>query len=331
MSHALVLRETGGPEALRWEEWPVPKPGPGEVRIRHSAVGLNFIDVYQRRGLYPLPVPLPAVIGQEAAGIVVEAGPGVSIPPKTRVGYAGALGAYAEERIVAADRLVRLPDFLSDEQAAAVLLKGLTAEMLLRRVRALKPGERILFTAAAGGVGQIACRWAKALGAKVIGTVGSPAKAELAKAAGCDHVLIADAAGLPQIPARVREITAGKGVPVAYDSVAGDSLRASLDSLSPRGMLVVFGQSSGTVPKLDLGELANKGSLYVTRPTIRTYVTDPAELQAAAAALFDAIRAGHVRAEVRQRYPLREAGRAQTDLEARRTTGSTILLVEERT
>lgn len=326
MSHALVLRETGGPEKLRWEEWPVPKPGPGEVRIRHTAVGLNFIDVYQRRGIYQL--PLPAVIGQEAAGVVVEAGPGVSIPPKTRVGYAGPLGAYAEERVVAAERLVRLPDFLSDEQAAAVLLKGLTAEMLLRRVRPLKPGETILFTAAAGGVGQIACRWAKALGAKVIGTVGSPAKAELAKAAGCDHVLIADAAGLPQIPVQVREFTAGKGVPVAYESVGGDSLRASLDSLAPRGMLVVFGQSSGTVPKIELPELANKGSLYVTRPTIRHYVADPAELQTAAAALFDALRAGHVRAEVRQRYPLREAGRAQTDLESRRTTGSTVLVVE---
>jgi NADPH2:quinone reductase len=324
MSYAVVLREIGGPDKLRWEEWPVAKPGPGEVRLRHTAVGLNFIDIYQRSGVYP--VPLPAVLGQEGAGVVIEAGPGVSLQPGTRVGYAGALGAYAEERIVAADRLVRLPDFLSDEDAAGVLLKGLTAEMLLRRVYPMKPGETILFTAAAGGVGQIACRWAKAMGATVIGTVGSAAKVETARAAGCDHVLIADAEGLAQLPARVRQISGGKGVPVAYDSVAGDSLRASLDSLAPRGLLVNFGQSSGAVPKIDLGELA-KASLYVTRPTIRTYVADPAELQAAAAALFDALRAGHLRPEVRQRYPLREAGRAQADLAARRTTGTTALLV----
>jgi NADPH2:quinone reductase len=325
MSHAVVLRETGGPEKLRWEEWPVGKPGPGEVRMRHTAVGLNFIDVYQRTGVYQL--PLPAVLGQEGAGVVLEAGPGVSLKPGTRVAYAGPLGAYAEERIIAADRLVLLPDWLSDVDAAGVVLKGLTAEMLLRRVHNLQSGEAILFTAAAGGVGQIACRWAKALGATVIGTVGSSAKVETARAAGCDHVLVADAEGLAKLPARVREITKGKGVRVAYDSVAGDSLRASLDSLAPRGLLVVFGQSSGTVPKLDFGDLANRGSLYATRPTLRTYLADPAEVQAAASALFDALRSGHVRAEVRQKYPLRDAGRAHADLEARRTTGATVLLV----
>jgi NADPH2:quinone reductase len=326
MSHAIVLREVGGTEKLLWEEWPVAKPGPGEVRIRHTAVGVNFIDIYVRRGLYP--AKLPVVIGQEGAGVVVEAGPGVSLQPGTRVAYAGPIGAYAEERVVAADRLVKLPDWLSDVDAAGVLLKGLTAEMLLRRVHRLSSGEAILFTSAAGGVGQIACRWAKALGATVIGTVGSAAKVETAKAAGCDHVLVADAEGLPQIPARVKQLTNGKGVRVAYDSVGGDSLRPSLDSIAPRGLLVVFGQSSGSIPKLDFSDLAHRGSLFATRPTISTYVADVGELQTAAAALFDALRAGHVRAEVRQRYPLREAGRAQAEIEARRTTGSTVLLVE---
>jgi NADPH2:quinone reductase len=206
------------------------------------------------------------------------------------------------------------------------MLKGLTAEMLLRRVHAVKPGDAILFTAAAGGVGQIACRWAKALGAKVIGSVGSAAKVEMARAV-CDQVLVADAEGLAHLPARVREINGGKGVRVAYDSVAGDSLLASLDCVAPRGLLVCFGQSSGTVPKLDMSDLMKRGSLFATRPTISTYVQDPAELQAAAAALFAALRAGHVRAEVRQKVPLREAGRAQADLEARRTTGATVLLV----
>jgi len=324
VTQAVVLKETGGPDKLRWEEWPVPKPGPGEVRMRHTAVGLNFIDVYQRRGVYQ--IPLPAVLGQEGAGVVVEAGPGVSLKPGTRVAYAGPLGAYSEERVIAADRLVVLPDWLSDVDAAGVILKGLTAEMLLRRVHAVKPGEAILFTAAAGGVGQIACRWARALGAKVIGTVGSAAKVEMARAV-CDQVLVADAEGLKQLPARVREINGGKGVRVAYDSVAGDSLLASLDCVAPRGLLVCFGQSSGTVPKLDMSDLMKRGSLFATRPTISTYVQDPAELQAAAAALFAALRAGHVRAEVRQKVPLREAGRAQADLEARRTTGATVLLV----
>lgn len=324
MTHAVVLKEAGGPDKLRWEEWPVPKPGPGEVRMRHTAVGLNFIDVYQRRGVYQL--PLPAVLGQEGAGVVVEAGPGVSLKPGTRVAYAGPLGAYSEERVIAADRLVVLPDWLSDVDAAGVILKGLTAEMLLRRVHAVKSGEAILFTAAAGATGQIACRWAKALGAKVIGTVGSAAKVEIARAV-CDQVLVADAEGLKQLPARVREINGGKGVRVAYDSVGGDSLLASLDSVAPRGLLVNFGQSSGTVPKLDMSDLMKRGSLFATRPTISTYVQDPAELKAAAAALFDALRAGHVRAEVRQKVPLREVGRAQADLEARRTTGATVLLV----
>ena len=324
MSHALVLHRFGGPEELRWEERTPGAPGPGEVRLRHTAVGVNFIDVYNRTGLYPL--PLPAVIGQEAAGVVLEAGAGVTLAPGTRVGYAGVPGAYAEERLIAADRLVRLPDAVSDEGAAAVLLKGLTADMLLRRVHTLLPGEAILFNAAAGGVGQIAVRWAKALGATVIGTVGSAAKVEAAREAGCDHVLLTDEEGLKALPARVRELTFGKGVRVAYDSVGGPLLDASIDCLAPRGLLVTFGQSSGKVPMLDTSVLGGRGSLFATRPSIRHYYATAPELEEGAGRLLAAMAAGQVKAAIGARYPLREAGRAHQGLQSRATTGATVLV-----
>ena len=324
MSHALVLHRFGGPEELRWEERADGPPGPGEVKIRHTAVGVNFIDVYNRTGLYPL--QLPAIIGQEAAGVVVEAGFGAALQPGARVGYAGALGAYAEERLIPADKLVRLPDGVSDADAAAVLLKGLTADMLLRRVHPLAAGEAILFNAAAGGVGQIAVRWAKALGATVIGTVGSAAKVEVAREAGCDHVLITDEAGLKGLAARVRELTGGKGVRVAYDSVGGPLLDASIDCVAPRGLLVTFGQASGKVPLLDTGVLAGRGSLFATRPSIRHYYATAPELQEGAARLFAAMEAGQVKAAIGARFPLREAGKAHQGLQSRATTGATVLI-----
>lgn len=324
MSHAIVLEQFGGPENLKWVERPVGRPGPGEVRLRHGAVGVNFIDVYNRSGLYP--VPLPAVLGQEGAGTVLEAGPGVDLKPGERVGYAGPLGAYAEERLIQADKLVRLPPSVSDEEAAALLLKGLTADMLLRRVHPLRAGETILFTAAAGGVGLAACRWAHALGATVIGVVGSEAKVAAAREAGCAQVLVADEAGLPSLAARVRELTGGAGVRVAYDSVGGALLDAALASVAPRGLLVTFGQSTGKVPVLDTAKLAAGGSLFATRPSIRHYYATAPELQEGAARLFAAVQAGHVRATIGARVPLREAARAHADLAARRTTGATVLV-----
>jgi NADPH2:quinone reductase len=325
MSHAIVLHKFGGPEQLRWEEHPVGPPGAGEVRIRHAAVGVNFIDIYNRSGLYPL--PLPAVLGQEAAGVVLEVGAKVtSLRPGDRIGYAGTVGSYAEERLVAADRLVRLPDDLPDQEAAALILKGLTADMLLSRVHSLAAGEAILFNAAAGGVGQLACRWAKALGALVIGTVGSQAKVAAARAAGCDHVIVTDDPGLKTLAAQVRELTGGAGVRVAYDSVGGALLDASLDCIAPRGLLVTFGQSSGKVPLLDTAVMASRGSLFATRPSIRSYYSTPVELQEGAQRLFAAVRAGHVKPAIGARFPLREAALAHRELEARRTTGATVLL-----
>ena len=324
MSHALVLHQFGGPEELRWEERTPGAPGPGEVKIRHTAVGVNFIDVYNRTGLYPL--QLPAIVGQEAAGVVLEAGFGAALSPGMRVGYAGAMGAYCEERLIAADKLVRLPDSVSDEVAAAVLLKGLTADMLLRRVHPLAAGEAILFNAAAGGVGQIAVRWAKAMGAIVIGTVGSAAKVETARAAGCDHVLLSDEEGQKTLATRVRELTGGRGVRVAYDSVGGPLLDASIDCVAQRGLLVTFGQASGKVPMLDTSVLAGRGSLFATRPSIRHYYATAPELQEGAGKLFAALAAGQVKAAIGARFPLREAGKAHQGLQSRATTGSTVLI-----
>lgn len=321
MPHAIRIHQTGGPEVLRWEDLPVGPPGPGQVHLRHTAIGLNFIDVYHRNGLYPL--PLPAVLGREGAGLVLEVGEGVSeVAPGDRVAYALEAGAYAEERLIAADRLVMLPDGIDERQAAAMMLKGLTAHYLLRRTYRVDAKDTVLIHAAAGGVGLIACQWAKYLGATVIGTVGSEAKADLARRNGCDHTILYDR---EDVVARVRELTGGRGVPVVYDSVGQATFERSLDCLTPLGLLVSFGQASGPVPPLPIGRLAEKGSLFLTRPTLATYVRDRPELLGAAAELFDVVRRGAVRVEIGQSYALRDAAQAHTELEARRTTGSTLL------
>jgi NADPH:quinone reductase len=314
----------GGPEALRFEEIEIGSPAAGQVLLRQTAVGLNFIDVYFRSGLYP-PPQLPFVPGLEAAAVVEAVGDGVGdLHVGQRVAYASPpIGAYAERRLMPADRLVALPDGVSDEQAAAMMLKGMTAQYLLRRTYRVQSGQTILFHAAAGGVGLIACQWAKHLGATVIGTVGSEAKAELARAHGCAHVIRYDR---EDVVARVRDITGGKGVPVVYDSVGQATFERSLDCLAPRGMLVSFGQSSGKIPPVDLGILSQKGSLYVTRPTLMTYTAERADLLAAANELFEVVQSGAVRIEINQRFPLRAAAEAHRALEGRRTTGSTLLL-----
>jgi NADPH2:quinone reductase len=317
------VHETGGPEVLRFEEVEVGEPGPGQVRLRQSAVGLNFIDVYFRTGLYPAP-GLPFTPGQEGSGVVEAVGDGVSeVKVGDRVAYAPVLGAYAEARLIPANRLVALPDGISDKQAAAMMLKGMTAEYLLRRTFPVKAGQTILFHAAAGGVGLIACQWAKHLGALVIGTVGSEAKAELARAHGCDFPIRYDR---DDVVAWVRELTDGKGVSVVYDSVGKSTFEQSLDCLAPFGMLVTFGQSSGNIPPLNLGILSQKGSLYVTRPTLVTYNAAREDLLASAKALFDVVQSGAVKIEINQTFALRDAAEAHRALEGRRTTGSTLLL-----
>src|SRR5262245_28731021 len=321
MAHAIQIHAHGGPEAMRWEEVPVPAPGPGEARIRQRAVGVNFIDFYQRTGLYPL--LLPGVLGNEGAGVVEAVGPGVKAVAKgDRVAYAGLPGAYAEERTVPAERLVKVPDDISDEVAAAIMLKGMTAEYLLRRTHRVSRGESIVFHAAAGGVGQIACQWAKALGATVIGTVGSQAKVEVARRHGCDHVLVTG----PDLAARVREMTGGAGAHVVYDGVGKDTWEASLDALRPRGMMVSFGNASGPVPPFLPMVLTMKGSLFLTRPSLAHYVATRDELVASAGAVFEAVQSGAVRVEIRHRYALAEATRAHADLEGRRTMGPIVLL-----
>jgi len=323
MPHAIRIHQTGGPEVLSWEEVDVPAPAAGEATVRHHAVGLNFIDTYHRTGLYPL--PLPAGIGLEGAGVVEAVGAGVTeVRVGDRVAYAGGpVGAYAEVRNIPAHRLLRLPDAIAFATAAAMMLQGLTAAYLLRRTYRVQAGDAVLIHAAAGGVGLIACQWAKALGATVIGTVGSPAKAELAKAHGCDHVINYSTENFTQ---RVREITGGEGVPVVYDGVGKDTFMGSLDSLRPLGMMVSYGNASGPVPPFDVLLLSQKGSLFVTRPTIVHYTAKRADLEALGAELFDVVASGKVRIEVNQTYPLKEAAQAHRDLEARRTTGSTILL-----
>ena len=318
------VHETGGPEVLRFEQVDLDAPGPGQVRLRQTCVGLNYIDVYFRTGLYPVP-GLPFTPGLEAAGVVEAVGDGVTeLAVGQRVAYAAPpVGAYAESRLMAADRLVAIPDGISDEQAAAMMLKGMTAFYLLRRTFRVERGQTILFHAAAGGVGLIACQWAKHLGATVIGTVGSDAKAELAKAHGCDHPIRYDQEDLV---ARVRELTGGKGVPVVYDSVGQATFDKSLDCLAPLGMLVSFGQSSGKVAPFDVGVMSAKGSLFLTRPTLMTYTASRADLVQVADELFDVVASGAVRIEINQRFPLREAADAHRALEGRRTTGSTVLL-----
>jgi len=323
MNFAIRFHSTGGPEVLRWEEVPVAAPQPGEVLIRHGAVGLNFIDVYHRRGLYPL--PLPAVPGLEGAGVVEEVGEGVEeVQPGQRVAYAGGPpGAYTQRRVIPAHRLVPLPDFVDDLTAAAVMVKGLTAWFLLRRTYPVKPGDTIVFHAAAGGVGLLACQWAASLGATVIGTVGSEAKVELARRHGCQHVLVL---GRDDVPRRVKELTQGRGVPVVYDSVGRATWEDSLECLAPLGLMVSFGNASGPVPAFSPLVLAEKGSLFLTRPTLMTYTAQRADLLAGAHELFAALEAGHVRLHLHRTYPLRDAAAAHRDLEERRTVGSSVLL-----
>jgi NADPH2:quinone reductase len=323
MTHAIRFHQTGGPEVLQWEEVAIGEPGPGQARVRHTAIGLNFIETYHRSGLYK--VPLPSGLGSEAAGVVEAVGSGVTdIAVGDRVGYCtGPLGSYAEARLMPADRLVKLPAGISDEQGAAMMLKGLTVQYLLRQTYRVQAGDTILWQAAAGGVGLLGCQWAKSLGATVIGTVGSAEKAELARSHGCDHVINYRTENFVE---RVKEITGGKGVPVVYDSVGKDTYPASLDCLRPRGLFVSFGNASGATPPIDVLLLMQKGSLYVTRPTLGTYAAARADLLAMSKELFDVVLSGKVKLEVRQRYPLREAGRAHTDLVSRNTTGSTVLL-----
>ena len=322
-TNAVRIHRTGGPQVLQFEEVPLDAPGPGEIRIRQTAIGLNYIDTYHRSGLYPLPA-LPAILGREAAGVVEALGPGVTdLDVGDRVAYPMAAGAYSVERNIVAGLVVRLPEGVSDRLAAALMLKGLTAHYLLRRTHRVRERETILVHAAAGGVGLILCQWARHLGATVIGTVGSEEKAALARAHGCQHTILYRE---EDFVARVREITAGAGVPVVYDSVGRDTFLRSLDCLEPLGMMVSFGQSSGAIPPLDVGVLSTKGSLFLTRPTLMTYIARRADLEAATQELFEAVVAGAVRVDVRQTYPLADAARAHADLEARRTTGSTVLL-----
>ena len=320
---AIRIHAVGGPEKMCWEDVPLPLPGPGQATVRHHAVGLNYIDVYFRTGLYPQ--PLPGGLGMEGAGVVEAVGEGVTdIAVGDRVAYAGTPnGAYALARVMPAAKLVKLPDGIGFEQAAAMMLQGMTAQYLLKRTFPVKPGQTILWHAAAGGVGLIACQWAKALGATVIGTVGSDEKARLAKAHGCDHVIVYSRENFVE---RVKEITGGRGVPVVYDSVGKDTWPASLDCLQPLGMMVSFGNSSGPIPPVNTGDLASRGSLFFTRPTLMHYTATREDLLTSAADLFDAVLTGKVKIEIQQRYPLADAAQAHRDLEARRTTGSTVLV-----
>jgi NADPH2:quinone reductase len=323
MPKAIRVHATGGPEVLSWEEVPVGDPGPGEARVRHTAIGLNFIDTYHRSGLYKL--PLPFTPGQEAAGIIEAVGPGVTdLEPGDRVAYGtGPVGAYSQVRVMEAARLVPLPAGIDDRTAAAMMLKGLTAQYLLRQTTSVQRGETIVFHAAAGGVGLIACQWAKHLGATVIGTVGSEEKARLARERGCDHVILYNQ---EDVAARVRELTGGRGVRVVFDGVGRATFAASLDCLAPRGLMVAFGNASGPVPPLDILSLSTKGSLYLTRPTLNHYAATKEALRAGAAELFEVVQSGAVRIEVPQSFPLAEAKAAHEALAARKTTGSTVLV-----
>ena len=323
MPHAIRVHQTGGPEALEWEAVEIGEPGPAQVRLRQEAAGLNFIDVYHRTGLYPQ--PLPFTPGVEGAGIVEAVGSGVAdLNLGDRVAYAGPVGGYAELRLIDADRLVKLPDAISSEQAAAMMLQGMTAHMLLRRVFPVSEGDTILIHAAAGGVGLIMCQWAAALGATVIGTVGTEAKAQLAASHGCAHPIVYSGR---DFVAEVKRITGGDGLPVVYDSVGRDTFMRSLDCLRPRGLMVSFGQSSGAVEPFSPNLLAQKGSLYLTRPTLFTYTQAAEELQRSARELFEIVASGQVRIEVKQRFALADAAEAHRALEARETSGSTILTI----
>jgi NADPH:quinone reductase len=323
MTKMFRFTQAGGPEVLQWVDMEVPPPASGEVRVRHGAVGVNYIDTYHRSGLYPL--PMPSGIGLEGAGVVEAVGAGVtSLKAGDRIAYGtGAVGAYAEARNVMANRVVKLPDAISDETAAGMMLKGMTARYLLKATYVVKQGDTILMHAAAGGVGLILTQWAKAIGARVIGTVGSEAKIAAAEAAGCDVVINS---ATEDVAKRVRAETGGKGVPVVYDGVGQATVMASLDSLSPRGLLVSFGNASGPVKSFDLGLLAARGSLYVTRPTLFSYTATDAEFQATAQDVVDVVASGQVKIDINQRYALKDAAQAHRDLEARKTTGTTVLL-----
>lgn len=322
MPHAIRLYENGGPEKMQWEEVEVGAPGPGQVRVRNTAIGLNFIDTYHRSGLYPMQLPL--TLGMEGAGVVEAVGPKVKeFKAGDRVAYANPVGAYADVLLRPAERLVKIPAGIDDRIAAAIMLKGMTAGYLIRRTYKVKPGDVILLHAAAGGVGQILSQWAKSLGATVIGTVGNDAKAALAKKAGCKHVIVTSK---ESFVARVKEITKGAGVPVVYDGIGKDTFMDSIDCLAPRGMMVSFGNASGAVTQFNPGILAQKGSLFLTRPTLVNYTASRDDLVQAARELFAVIKKKAVRISINQTYPLREAAQAHRDLEARKTTGCTILL-----
>jgi len=324
---SIRIHKTGGPDVLKWEDFNPGTPGSGEALVSHEAVGLNFIDVYHRTGLYPLP-SLPATPGLEGAGIVEAIGEGVTeISEGDRVAYAGGPpGAYAQKRLIPAQHLVKLPDTISTKQAAAMMLQGMTARYLLHGCYPVKNGDTILIHAAAGGVGTIVCQWAKHIGATVIGTVGSEEKAELAKLHGCDHPILYKTEDFPE---KVKEITGGQGVNVVYDSVGQTTFMKSLDCIRPMGILVSFGQSSGPIPPFDVSILGMKGSLFLTRPSLMIYTAKREDLLAHAGDLFDVVEKGAVKIEINQTYPLSEAARAHNDLENRKTTGSTILLPKE--
>ena len=323
MVKAIQFHSTGGPEVLQWEEVTVGDPGPGEIRVKHTAIGLNYIDTYHRTGLYPL--PLPHGIGMEGAGHVTAIGNGVTdLAVGDRVAYAGPPpGSYAEERLMAASTAVKIPNGVDDETAAAMMLKGMTAQYLIRQTYPVKAGDTILIHAAAGGVGQIVCQWAKSLGATVIGTVGNDEKAEMVRALGCDHPIVYTREDFVE---KVMDITAGAKLPVVYDSVGQDTFMKSLDCLQPLGTMVSFGQSSGAVPPLDLGVFAQKGSLFFTRPTLMTYTANRADLLAMTDDLFTVVQDGTVKIAIDQRFALQDARAAHEALEGRQTTGSTILL-----
>jgi NADPH2:quinone reductase len=322
MPSAIRVHEAGGPEKLVWEQVEVGAPGPGEVRLKHTAIGVNFIDIYQRSGLYKLPTPF--ILGSEGAGVIEAVGDGVSdLKVGDRVAYAGAIGGYSEARLIPAGRVVKLPAGVSDEQGAAMMLQGMTVQYLIRRTHAVKPGETILIHAAAGGVGLILCQWAKHLGATVIGTVSTKEKALQAKAAGCDHPLVTTDTDWV---AAVKAINNGKGLPVVYDSVGRDTFMKSLDCLAPLGLMVSFGQASGAVPPIDIGILSTKGSLFLTRPTLGSYISTTEDLRATANDLFDVVTKGVVKINVNHRWALKDAADAHRALEARQTTGSIILV-----
>jgi NADPH2:quinone reductase len=322
MTKAIRIHANGGPEVLHWEDVPTPEPGPGEALVHHAAVGLNYIDVYFRTGLYKS--PLPAIIGMEASGTVTAIGEGVAtVKVGDRVAYASApIGAYATDRVISAERLVRLPDGIDFNAAAAMMLQGMTAQYLLRRTYKVQSGDPILVHAAAGGVGLILCQWAKHLGATVIGVVSTPAKAELARAHGATHVVV----GHADLPAEIKRITGGAMVPVVYDSVGKDTFMASLDCLAPLGMMVSYGNASGPVGAVDVGLLGAKGSLFLTRPSLATYLAKRSDLEWAANDLFDVVQKGVVAIRVNQTFPLSAAADAHRALEARKTTGSTVLV-----